>query len=144
MVFPMRGAPVSCKNSAMLCFIWATASMYASSAMRPICTRQNEVGDESQFDLTSTVSLGYWRSSSMKTRILALVIAILIAVPATSHAFGIMRWTFDAIANQLGLDRGPIPKVVPNNPPSDVPSRHGINLPNDPNAKRIYIQAEGF
>ncbi len=80
----------------------------------------------------------------MKTRILALVIAILISVPGTSHAFGIMRWTFDAIANQLGLDRGPIPKVVPNNPPSDVPSRHGINLPNDPNAKRIYIQAEGF
>ena len=49
----------------------------------------------------------------MKTRILALVIAILISVPGTSHAFGIMRWTFDAIANQLGLDRGPIPEGSP-------------------------------
>lgn len=80
----------------------------------------------------------------MKTRALALAIAVMICFPGTSHAFGIMRWTFDAIANQLGLDRGPIPKIIPNNPPSDVPSRHGHNIPGDPNAERIYIQAEGF
>jgi len=88
----------------------------------------------------------FWRSREMRIRILALVVLtlILMASPATSHAFGLMRWMFDGVANQLGLDRGPIPKVVPNNPPSDVPSRHGLNVPHDPNAKKIYIQAEGF
>jgi hypothetical protein len=80
----------------------------------------------------------------MRMKILALLIASLIAFPGTSHAFGLMRWAFDAVANQLGLDRGPIPKVIPNNPPSDVPNKHGQNVPNDPNTKRIYIQAEGF
>jgi hypothetical protein len=83
----------------------------------------------------------------MKIKLLALVIVALISFPATSHAFGLMRWGFDAVANQLGLDRGPIPKVIPNYPPSDVPSKHGHNLPNlpnHPNGTRIYIQAEGF
>jgi hypothetical protein len=81
----------------------------------------------------------------MKTKIImALMIAALISFPGTSHAFGLMRWAFDAVANQLGLDRGPIPKVIPNNPPSDVLSRHGLKIPNDPNVNRMYIQAEGF
>jgi len=80
----------------------------------------------------------------MKLRIVALIVASLIAVPHTSHAFGLMRYAFDMVANQLGLDRGPIPKVIPNNPPPDVATRKAPVVPQHPEAKRIYIQAEGF
>jgi len=62
--------------------------------------------------------------------------------PAASHAFGILRYTFDAIANQFGLDRGPVPKVMPKTPPPYV-GPHGPVNPH-PDANRIYIQADGF
>ena len=80
----------------------------------------------------------------MKIRIIALLVAALIVFPGTSHAFGLLRWGFDAVANQLGLDRGPIPKVMPQNPPPDVPNGKAPVGPQHPDAKKIYIQAEGF
>jgi len=80
----------------------------------------------------------------MKIRIFALIVATLIVFPGTSHAFGLFRYAFDMVANQFGLDRGPIPKVVPNNPPPDVPTGKAPIIPQHPDAKKIYIQAEGF
>ena len=79
----------------------------------------------------------------MKTKILIAILIFGILCPGTSHAFGILRYTFDAIANQLGLDRGPIPKVLPPPPP---PPGHDPNgaFSRHPDANRIYIQAEGF
>lgn len=80
----------------------------------------------------------------MKMRIIALLVAVLIVFPGTSHAFGLLRWAFDAVANQLGLDRGPIPKVIPQNPPPDVATGKVPNVQPHPDARKIYIQAEGF
>lgn len=80
----------------------------------------------------------------MKLTIVALIVASLISVPQTSEAFGLMRYVFDMAANQLGLDRGPIPKVIPNNPPPDVATSKGPVVPQHPNPNKIYIQAEGF
>ncbi|AFM27316.1 hypothetical protein [Desulfomonile tiedjei] len=79
----------------------------------------------------------------MKKKILVLLMILSLSYPAASHAFGILRYTFDAIANQLGLDRGPVPKVFPQLPPTGFDA-HGKPLSNHPDANRIYIQAEGF
>jgi hypothetical protein len=78
----------------------------------------------------------------MKTRIIMAFLILIIACPTVSHGFGLLRYVFDGISNQLGLDRGPIPKVVPGaradfDPTKPPPLRH-------PDAHRIHIQAEGF
>lgn len=78
----------------------------------------------------------------MKTKILIGVLVVMLAFPAASHAFGLFRYVFDGIANQLGLDRGPIPKALPNMPPPGYPSNPAASK--YPDAHRIYIQAEGF
>ncbi len=79
----------------------------------------------------------------MKVKICAVALLLAIICPPVSHGFGLLRYTFDALANQLGLDRGPIPKVAPRLPhvPSDPQCQ---TLPNHPQAHQIYIQAEGF
>ena len=79
----------------------------------------------------------------MKTKIIIGILIVTLSFPAASHGFGLLRYVFDAIANQLGLDRGPIPKVLPN------VSSQGCNPAASPAAKRpeshrIHIQAEGF
>ncbi len=63
--------------------------------------------------------------------------------PSTSHAFGILRFLYDGIANQLGLDRGPIPKALPKNHPSKF-DKNGQRIPPDIYNQRIHVQAEGF
>lgn len=78
----------------------------------------------------------------MKTKILIVILILGLSYPAASHAFGILKYTFDAIANQLGLDRGPVPKVMPKLPPPGVDPHAGPSP--HPDANRIYIQAEGF
>jgi len=79
----------------------------------------------------------------MRTRFLIVVIVLSAALPPASHGFGLLRYTYDAIANQLGLDRGPVPKVVPKRPP--VPCLPGQSPYDRPyRAPNIYIQAEGF
>ncbi|MGB6067616.1 MAG: hypothetical protein WBG50_22650 [Desulfomonilaceae bacterium] len=81
----------------------------------------------------------------MKTKIfIGILIAVLsLSAPAPSHALGLLRYVFDAVANQLGLDRGPIPKALPKVPPPG-----GCPLPplaaKYPGNHQIYIQAEGF
>jgi hypothetical protein len=78
----------------------------------------------------------------MKTKILIVILILGLSYPAASHAFGILRYTFDAIANQFGLDRGPVPKVMPKGPPPYVGPNGPVNQ--HPDAHRIYIQADGF
>jgi len=74
---------------------------------------------------------------------LIILLLVALAQPAPSHAFGILRWAWDGLSNQLGLDRGPVPKVIPRicHPAYDPRSNR------DPLNARIppfYIQAEGF
>lgn len=79
----------------------------------------------------------------MKYKAFIILILILMAAPVDSHAFGLFKWTWDAVANQLGLDRGPIPKVAPK---PYLQSCDGSNNPLPKNQPRpfYYIQADGF
>ncbi|HMK35335.1 MAG TPA: hypothetical protein VK463_09735 [Desulfomonilaceae bacterium] len=76
----------------------------------------------------------------MKTKIVIGILILSLSFPAASHAFGLLRYLFDAVANQLGLDRGPIPKTFPK-APLPPPGQAG---PGHPDLGRVHIQAEGF
>jgi hypothetical protein len=83
----------------------------------------------------------------MKVRAIAIILFLALtftaACPSQSHAFAILRYLFDFASNQLGFDRGPIPKAPPNIPPT--PDQHpGLPLHGHPDAKKLHIQAEGF
>jgi len=82
-------------------------------------------------------------SGVMAVKVLVAVLVLSLICPSMSNAFGLLRYTFDAIANQLGLDRGPIPKTLPKTPPADFHSQ-GPPPHKSPDANRIHIQAEGF
>ena len=79
----------------------------------------------------------------MRAAIIIIVVAVTMAMPPASQAFGLLRYIFDGVSNQLGLDRGPIPKVLPKRcqpatpPGAPPPGKHA-------DVSRIYIQAEGF
>ncbi len=79
----------------------------------------------------------------MKVKLIVMALMICLMVPAQSHAFGILRYLYDAVSNQLGLDRGPIPKVVPNTPNPHLWPK-GLPINQHPDTGRIHIQAEGF
>ncbi len=79
----------------------------------------------------------------MLVKILIGMLVCFLVCPSVSHAFGLLRYTFDAVANQLGLDRGPIPKTLPRTPPGAL-YPHGSLLNKCPDGRRVYIQAEGF
>jgi hypothetical protein len=53
----------------------------------------------------------------MRTTLIAAILALLVACPAGVHGFGILRYTWDFIKNQVGVDRGPHPKVLREKPP---------------------------
>jgi len=79
----------------------------------------------------------------MRARILVGSILLALVAPPTSHAFALFQYLYDGLFNQLGLDRGGIPKVVPNRLqqppiPQHYPGPKGQQEP------RIHIQAEGF
>ncbi len=76
----------------------------------------------------------------MKAKLIVAAIILSLACPSTSNAFALLKYVFDAVSNQLGLDRGPIPKALPITPP-DAP---GSSMARHPDSHRIYIQAEGF
>jgi hypothetical protein len=80
----------------------------------------------------------------MKIKLCVAVLMLAVIFPPVSHGFGLLRFTFDAIANQLGLDRGPVPKVAPR--PDNFPADPKCQTPPIPHpmAQQIYIQAEGF
>jgi hypothetical protein len=76
-------------------------------------------------------------------RLLIGLLALSLAVPPVSHGFGLLRYVFDALSNQLGLDRGPIPKATPETPiVRDNLKPHTPGQPPEPT--RIHIQAEGY
>jgi hypothetical protein len=80
----------------------------------------------------------------MKIKIVLLALILATLCPPVSHGFGVLRWACDAVANQLGLDRGPVPKVVAKTPfqqPCAAPN-HSRNQ--HPDRYRIYVQAEGW
>jgi hypothetical protein len=79
----------------------------------------------------------------MVVRFLIGVLVFSLVCPSASNAFGLLRYTFDAIANQLGLDRGPIPKAPPKTPPTGFHPQ-GPPPNTHPDANRIHIQADGF
>jgi hypothetical protein len=79
----------------------------------------------------------------MKVGIIITVMVVTIAFPPVSQGFGLLRYLYDGISNQLGLDRGPIPKIPPKMcrpvaPPGSPP------LGKHADVSRIHIQAEGF
>lgn len=78
----------------------------------------------------------------MRSLLIVGVMAVMIACPPVSHGFGLLKYVFDGISNQLGLDRGPVPKVLPQPDPNDCKSDdtppHKVRNP------RVHIQAEGF
>jgi len=79
-------------------------------------------------------------------KILAIILLVGIMActfPASSHAFGLLRVIFDGIANQVGLDRGSIPKVVPKPAPQPVDPA-GTPLPRNPESQGAFIRAEGY
>ncbi len=78
----------------------------------------------------------------MKAKLVLAALIISLLMPAPSHAFGLFQYLFDAVSNQLGLDRGALPKVVPNTP-TDTNMR-ALPMNQHPDRHRVYIQAEGF
>ncbi|MBI5570746.1 MAG: hypothetical protein HY914_12440 [Desulfomonile tiedjei] len=79
----------------------------------------------------------------MKIKLLVVAIILTMTCPAHSHAFGLLRYLYDGFANQFGLDRGPIPKMIPTGPPLGF-KPCATRSPIHPDAHRIHIQAEGF
>lgn len=80
----------------------------------------------------------------MRARCLILVLAVMLAFPPVSHGFGLLRYIYDGLANQFGLDRGPIPKILPKTPPPGHQPSHADTVREHPDTHRIHIQAEGF
>ena len=77
----------------------------------------------------------------MKARLIIAVVVATLMFPPISHGFGLLRFVFDGVSNQLGLDRGPIAKT----PPRAAPPKHWArHAPGKPGSYRVYIQAEGF
>lgn len=79
----------------------------------------------------------------MRAKILIGLLVFSLITPPVSHGFGLLRYAFDAIANQLGLDRGPIPKQVPT-PQAKNGGTRSQDLDKYPRPTGIHIQAEGF
>ncbi len=79
----------------------------------------------------------------MKIKLVVAVMVLSIICPPLSHGFGLLRYTFDAIRNQLGLDRGPIPKAMQHTY-NECLDQQCPTPSNNPDMRRIYIQAEGF
>ena len=81
----------------------------------------------------------------MKKSVIAVVIIVMFAVPNVSFGFGILQYAFDGIKNQLGLDRGPVSKVIPEENPTDPYGRpNPLSGKLHPDRNRMVIQAEGF
>lgn len=81
----------------------------------------------------------------MRTKLIILLMGLMIAAPNVSFGFGILQYTFDGIKNQLGLDRGPVSKVLPDENPNDPYCRpNPLNGKLHPDRNRMVIQAEGF
>jgi len=78
-----------------------------------------------------------------KITVLILMILLVIVPAAPAHAIGLLKYTWDMVANQLGLDRGPVPKVIPKR---HVPEwdKYGKRIPRHAYFPSFHLQAEGF
>jgi hypothetical protein len=79
----------------------------------------------------------------MIRNIFILLVILCLCSPAAAHSFWVLRWGFDGIRNQLGLDRGPVPKVIPKVCHPHYDPRDNRNPLNE-RIPPFYIQAEGF
>ena len=75
--------------------------------------------------------------------ITAVLVISLGAMPASSHAFGLLKFVWDGVANQLGMDRGPVPKVIPKRRPPNC-DQYGKRIPRHVYVPSYYMQAQGF
>ena len=48
----------------------------------------------------------------MKKTLIATILVLLMAWPSGAHGFGILRYTWDFIKDQIGIERGPRPKIL--------------------------------
>ncbi len=79
----------------------------------------------------------------MRPSIVFLLVIALLTVPTGAHAFGICKYVWDAISNQLGFDRGPIPKVMPRYGPHK-PDPYLDQIPKHVYFPAFHLQADGF
>ena len=75
--------------------------------------------------------------------LLICLISIALVAPPTADAMGIMKNLWDALTNQLGLDRGGVPKVKPRCGYTDNP-KYESRLPRHLYQPVMHIQADGF
>lgn len=81
----------------------------------------------------------------MRSKLLVMVVVLVMGAPNLSFGFGLLQYVFDGVKNQLGLDRGPIPKVLPQENPHDPYGRHNPHAGKfNPDRNRVVIQADGF
>lgn len=81
----------------------------------------------------------------MRKSIIVVIMVVMFAVPNVSFGFGLFQYAFDGIKNQLGLDRGPVSKVIPEENPNDPYCRpNPLSGKIHPDHNRMVIQAEGF
>jgi hypothetical protein len=79
----------------------------------------------------------------MKQKLFLVLMVLAMSFPVSAHAFGFLQYLCDALTNQFGFDRGPIPKVAPLRPQQDINSQ-GLSQTPHPDRQRIHLQADGF
>ena len=79
----------------------------------------------------------------MKIIMWLIIIILAMTTPGPAHAQGFFKYVLDAVANQLGLDRGPIPKVMPKSRPHQW-DKYGNRIPPHVYLPEFHLQAEGF
>ena len=79
----------------------------------------------------------------MKGKSLIFLIIVLASISGNAHAFGLLKYIWDGVSNQLGLDRGPIPKVISQPCPSKCDS-YRSRLPKHVYRPSFHLQAEGY
>jgi hypothetical protein len=79
----------------------------------------------------------------MKRLLLVSLICVAIAMPAPCQAFGVFKYLWDGLANQLGLDRGPVPKTAPKKWDQDR-DLQTQRYPDHVYTHKFHLQADGF
>jgi hypothetical protein len=75
--------------------------------------------------------------------LLICIICMALISPSSADAFGIMKYVWDAVNNQLGLDRGEIPKVKQRCRFADN-KQYEKRIPRHTYRPVFHLQAEGF
>ncbi len=80
----------------------------------------------------------------MQRKVIALLVCLVLGATSVSHAAGLFQYIYDGIKNQLGLDRGPVLKVIPENPDDPYCKPNPLAPRPHPDRNRAHIQAQGF